>query len=77
MKYERTPTTANKLGPSDEVGYLAYIAGPNGSIHGSKEFVASDDKAALQFARQLGEHVELWTSGGRFIVKLRPMTNTK
>ena len=77
MKYERTPTTANKLGSSDEVGYLAYVAGLDGRFHDTKEFGALDDEAARKFARQLGEYVELWTSTGRFIVKLRPMTNTK
>jgi hypothetical protein len=78
MKHERIPITANKLSSvSDEVGYLAYIAGPNGRYLSSKEFAAPDDKAAIELARKLGECIELWTRDGRFVVKLRPTTNAK
>jgi hypothetical protein len=63
---------------SDEAGYRAYIVGPDGHFSGSKEFVATNDEAALEHARQFvdGHDIELW-SGGRFVAKLTRGGNPK
>ena len=52
--------------------YRAYVVGHDGHFLRFEEFVASDDDAALQHARQFvdGHDVELW-SGGRFVKRLQ------
>lgn len=72
MRHERAPTEAVTLvSDSDEIAYLAYIVGPDGQFLKQSEFAACNDQVALKLARQLGDYIELWTKGGRFIVKLR------
>jgi hypothetical protein len=57
---------------SNEGEYRAYIIGPDGHIIGSNGFLAANDDAALQHARQFvdGHDVELW-SGVRLVGELK------
>jgi hypothetical protein len=51
--------------------YRAHVIGDDGHFERFDGFVASDDEAALQHAKQLLDRhdIELW-SGGRFIKRL-------
>jgi hypothetical protein len=57
---------------SSEVEYRAYVVELDGQFLWSEVFVASDDDAAFEHARQIvdGDDVELWT-GARFIARLK------
>jgi hypothetical protein len=57
---------------TDKAEYRAYAVGPDGHFMWSYEFVAANDEAAFEHARQFvdGHYVELW-SGGRFVAKLK------
>jgi len=52
--------------------YRVYVVGTDGHFLRSDEFVAADDDAAFEHARQFvdGHDVELW-SGARFVAKLK------
>jgi hypothetical protein len=57
---------------TDKAEYRAYAVGPDGHFMWSNEFVAANDEAAFEHARQFvdGHDVELW-NGGRFVAKLK------
>jgi hypothetical protein len=52
--------------------YRAYVIGTDGHFISGNEFVAMDDEAAFECARQFakGHNIELW-SGGRFVARLK------
>jgi hypothetical protein len=54
------------------VEYRAYVVGLDGHFLGSHSFVAANDDAAFEHARQFVDNhdVELW-SGERFVAKLK------
>jgi hypothetical protein len=56
---------------SSEAEYRAYTVGPDGHFKYARDFVAVNDDAALEHARQFvdGHDVEMW-SGARLIAKL-------
>jgi hypothetical protein len=60
---------------SEEGEYRAYVVGPDGHFIGSHAFVAANDDAAFEHARQSvdGHDVVLW-SGARFVAKLKSIT---
>jgi hypothetical protein len=58
---------------SDDVEYRAYVVGPDGHYtHAPHGFLARNDDAALEYARQFvdGHDIEIW-SGARFVLRLR------
>jgi hypothetical protein len=57
---------------SDEVEYRAYVVGLDGHFIRPHIFIAEDDAAAVENARQFveGHDIEIW-SGARFILRLQ------
>jgi hypothetical protein len=60
---------------SREVEYRAYVVGHDGHFVSSNGFVAANDEAAFEHARQFVDvhDVELW-NGGRLVARLKKKT---